>query len=137
MRETGAKVDNRKLRNRYFLFIGSIVFTIVISQFIIQYDLDQQSEDARLINVAARQRMLSQRISKLVLFINYETNERDLPEYYNLDSLRIMVKRWQDANQYLIAQNENTRKSEEIRVLLNENLPRLKQIADAAEKFLV
>jgi PAS domain S-box-containing protein len=124
------------LKVRYFFFIASIVLTIVATQFIVQYDLDQQNEDARLINVAGRQRMLSQRIAKLMLFLQYETKENTLPNYYNLDSLKNLVDRWEVADQYLVQQNKQTRKSESIDSLLLVNSPRLQKVANAAREIL-
>jgi PAS domain S-box-containing protein len=127
---------SRSLKIRYFFFIATIVLTLVASQFIVQYDLNQQSEDARLINVAGRQRMLSQRISKLILFFQYQSNDQALPGYYNLDSLKSLAIQWEKANTYLISQNQARGKSNIIKLLLEENTPRLQQILTASNRIL-
>ena len=76
-----------RLRNQNLVFIATIILTIVIGQVIIQYDLNKQNEDARLINYAGRQRMLSQRISKLTLYIYNEISVNQL-NTDRLDTLR-------------------------------------------------
>jgi PAS domain S-box-containing protein len=130
------KSVSNSLKIRYFFFIATIVLTLVATQFIVQYDLDQQSEDARLINVAGRQRMLSQRISKLILFFQYQGKDKTLPGYYNLDSLKRLTNQWEKANNYLISQNSERGKSAAIKFLLDENKPRLKQILEASHQVL-
>jgi PAS domain S-box-containing protein len=131
------KSVSSSLKVRYFFFIATIVLTLVATQFIVQYDLDQQSEDARLINVAGRQRMLSQRISKLILFFQYQTNDKTLPGYYNLDSLKSLANQWEKANHYLISQNAERGKSAAIELLLKQNTPRLEQILAASQNVLL
>jgi PAS domain S-box-containing protein len=124
------------LKRRYFLFIGSIVLTIIAAQSVIQFGLNRQTEDARLINVAGRQRMLGQRIAKLVLFLNYPAGEKALPAYYSLDSLGVLVQQWEDADTYLIRQNNEVLKSDAIGLLLKQNTARLQQISQAAKQII-
>ncbi|MFT7232948.1 MAG: PAS domain S-box-containing protein [Cyclobacteriaceae bacterium] len=57
----------RKLGLFYFVALGGIALSIVISQFLIQSFISKQEDDSRVINVAGRQRMLSQKISKISL----------------------------------------------------------------------
>lgn len=78
-------------RNQYLLFISSIVVIIIANQAIIQYDLSLQNEDARLINIAGRQRMLSQRIAKRVLYIRDELQATGKCNSAGLDSLKTFV----------------------------------------------
>ncbi len=78
-------------RNQYLLFISSIVVIIIANQAIIQYDLSLQNEDARLINIAGRQRMLSQRIAKRVLYTRDELNATGKCNSAGLDSLKASI----------------------------------------------
>lgn len=56
-----------KRRNRaYFILIATIVAITVSAQLLIQYALDQQKHNAHVINLAGRQRMLSQKLVKMV-----------------------------------------------------------------------
>lgn len=81
-------------RNRYFLFITTVAATIIFNQLVIQYDLNLQNEDARLINVAGRQRMLGQRIAKLVNDIEASLRE-GVPVNAIVDTLRTAVNQFE------------------------------------------
>lgn len=63
----------KSLRNRLaflFLIAGSILTVTIISvNYRIEKSLDQESDISSLINIAGRQRMLSQRVTKLALMI--------------------------------------------------------------------
>ncbi|HTH57207.1 MAG TPA: PAS domain S-box protein [Cyclobacteriaceae bacterium] len=127
------KNSTGSLKFRYTLFIISVVVTIAASMTIILYSLDQQNEDANLINVAGRQRMLSQRISKLTLFLYYAEENEALRKTYRFDSLRMHVANWKKMHYYLIDQNNEQRNSLAIARLLNENTPRLEKICNVCE----
>ena len=66
------KPQFRRLGKLYFIALGCIALSIVVSQLLIQTSIQSQQDDARVINVAGRQRMLSQKISKLALKIKQE-----------------------------------------------------------------
>jgi diguanylate cyclase (GGDEF)-like protein len=57
------------LRNRYVLALSLIAILIIISQIVIQLTIVQSDDYGRVINIAGRQRMLSQKITKLALQI--------------------------------------------------------------------
>ena len=54
----------------YFIAIGIIGLLVLISQVFIQRALTNNEYDANIMNIAGRQRMLSQKISKNILFLN-------------------------------------------------------------------
>ncbi len=56
----------------YLIALGLIALSIVISQLLIQTSINRQQEDAHVVNVAGRQRMLSQKISKAALMIRMD-----------------------------------------------------------------
>lgn len=58
-----------KFRKLYILALVLIAVTIVISQILIQKHLDSQLNDSKIVNIAGRQRMLSQRLIKNVLLL--------------------------------------------------------------------
>ncbi|MEM9896052.1 MAG: type IV pili methyl-accepting chemotaxis transducer N-terminal domain-containing protein, partial [Bacteroidota bacterium] len=62
----------KRLELLYLTALGCIALSIIISQFLIQTSIEDQQDDARVINVAGRQRMLSQKISKLSLELRQE-----------------------------------------------------------------
>lgn len=59
-----------RLRRLYVLALGAIALAILSGQLLIQDHLRKQTDDSRVVNVAGRQRMLSQRITKQVLLLN-------------------------------------------------------------------
>ncbi len=81
-----------KLRNRaYSILIVTIIILILSSQIVVQYALNQINDDAHLINMAGRQRMLSQKIVKLVC-------QEDTVYYYELKKA---LQEWHVAHQGL------------------------------------
>ena len=52
------KTRFRRLGLFYIAALGGIALSIVISQLLIQTSINSQQDDARVINVAGRQRML-------------------------------------------------------------------------------
>ncbi|MCI5082881.1 MAG: response regulator [Saprospiraceae bacterium] len=59
-----------KYKYTYWVFILVVILATVSTQLVIHYAIDLQKQDAKVINVAGRQRMLSQNISKTALKIN-------------------------------------------------------------------
>ena len=79
-------IDNytfRKLRRLYLIALSAIALSVIVSQIIIRNYLDDLQNDSTLINVAGRQRMLSQKITKEILLISYE---KDHPQKAKLIS---------------------------------------------------
>lgn len=57
----------------YIIVVSTLIVLIVSNQLLIQKILDEKKDDATVINLAGRQRMLSQKIAKNVfLSINKE-----------------------------------------------------------------
>ncbi len=64
-----------QLRRAYLLALSLIGLTILAEHLIVEAFLSDQAKDANIINVAGRQRMLSQRIAKFSLLPNSHENE--------------------------------------------------------------
>lgn len=58
------------LRMLYVVALSTIALVIMINQLLVQGYLNKQVHDSRVINVAGRQRMLSQKLSKIVLSLS-------------------------------------------------------------------
>ena len=67
-----------KLGLFYILALSTIALSIIISQIVVQGFIRKQQDDSRTINVAGRQRMLSQKISKLALRVGQTENKENL-----------------------------------------------------------
>jgi signal transduction histidine kinase/DNA-binding response OmpR family regulator len=64
-----ARKQTRSLTRRYILALSSIAVLTIVGQFVVHLYLQQQASDANVVNIAGRQRMLSQRLSKAALMI--------------------------------------------------------------------
>lgn len=72
-----------KLRKLYiFAFLG-IAASILISEILVQNFLNKQINDSRVINLAGRQRMLSQKLAKEILLLRYDTTQKCRVERVN------------------------------------------------------
>ncbi|MFY0598461.1 MAG: type IV pili methyl-accepting chemotaxis transducer N-terminal domain-containing protein [Cyclobacteriaceae bacterium] len=67
----------RRLGLFYLIALGCIALSIVVSQLLIQTSIGDQQDDAHVINVAGRQRMLSQKITKSSLRVVYDRDSQD------------------------------------------------------------
>jgi PAS domain S-box-containing protein len=130
------KTTRRSLKRRYIFFIGSVIATIIVSQAIVQYALQRQNEDAQLINEAGRQRMLSQRISKLILYLNDDLAKTDTIMVTRLDTLATLINVWQSMHKRLLLQNERHDKSKAIDSLLSYNTTHVAGIVSAVQNIL-
>lgn len=97
-----AKIRFKRLGLFYLLALGCIAFSIFISQVLIQTSINNQQDDARAINVAGRQRMLSQKISKVALKI--QSSEEIIKE--DLEELGFALNLWTRSHEGL--QNGDT-----------------------------
>lgn len=67
----------KKLRRMYLFALLTIAITVLLSQFLIQFNLKSQLSDSRIINTSGKQRMLSQKLTKDILILNFtpDTNK--------------------------------------------------------------
>lgn len=127
---------SRSLLSRYLAFVLSLAAIILAVRFFVEQSLDQQNEDAKLINVAGRQRMLSQRISKLSLFLYYGSQKKELGHNYSIDSLKKYADKWKTVHLQLMEQNRQGRNSKRIDSLLRANTPRVELMHRAAQRIV-
>jgi PAS domain S-box-containing protein len=81
-----------KLRIRYLIALMAIAVAIISSELLVKNFLGKQLFDSRIVNVAGRQRMLSQKISKEVLLIFSETDAAKLEVHLN--NMRSSLELW-------------------------------------------
>lgn len=73
-KESVDKITFQKLRRLYIFALLTIAITVVLSQLLIQYNLKRQLSDSRIINISGKQRMLSQKLTKEILILNFVTD---------------------------------------------------------------
>lgn len=88
----------------YLIALSCIALSIIVSQFFIQSYIDKQQDDSRIVNVAGRQRMLSQKISKIVLQVKGQHDPERLKR--NLSDLEATLDLWVDSHLGLLSGNK-------------------------------
>ncbi|MFB9054339.1 type IV pili methyl-accepting chemotaxis transducer N-terminal domain-containing protein [Formosa undariae] len=89
-----------RLRRLYIFALGAIACSVIISQIIVRNFLIDQQDDSSVINVAGRQRMLSQKLNKEVLLIAHAT---DFSERLVLkDTLKKTLAQWKISHTALL-----------------------------------
>ena len=113
-----------RLTVRYIIALSTIALLALLGQSVIQATLQQQSSDALVINIAGRQRMLSQRLSKAALTLEVFPDLQSRQQ--NADELRSVVTLWQQSQESL--QHGNTSLG-----LPGNNSPTIQQLFRAIE----
>ncbi|MEH6472649.1 MAG: type IV pili methyl-accepting chemotaxis transducer N-terminal domain-containing protein, partial [Halopseudomonas sp.] len=72
------RLNGSQLRLRYIIALTLIAVLTISSQIIIQLSFESQGYDSRVVNIAGRQRMLSQKIAKASSVINNAENPDQL-----------------------------------------------------------
>jgi len=97
---SASKLSARQLRQRYFLALSLIAVLVIISQVMSQWLIASQFSNASIINIAGRQRMLSQEITKLTSYI-LEASSTDAASRHR-KKLEERVRLWQRSHVGLI-----------------------------------
>tara|TARA_R110001583_G_scaffold103371_3_gene250580 strand:+ start:433 stop:2256 length:1824 start_codon:yes stop_codon:yes gene_type:complete len=96
MGNNGNSLDQRtfdKLSRLYIIALSTIALSVIISQVLIRTHLKSQQSDSTVINVAGRQRMLSQKLTKEIVSLS---TEEDLDERMLLkDHIKNTLSLWQ------------------------------------------
>jgi PAS domain S-box-containing protein len=89
----------------YAMALGGIAAIIVVSQIFVQQYIRRQESDSRVINVAGRQRMLSQKISKLTLQIGATADT--VSRNRLAQELQSALETWQASHERLLHGNQD------------------------------
>jgi len=136
--EAADKITFKNLRRLYFFALLTIAVTIILSQILVQYNLKQQLSDSKIINVSGKQRMLSQKIVKEVLILNFVT---DTVSSKQISHLKNVLSSWK-ANQNALENGNDSlyfpkEKSETLRNLYLQIKPNFINIVTATDLFLL
>jgi two-component system sensor histidine kinase DegS len=136
--EAADKITFKNLRRLYFFALLTIAITIILSQVLVQYNLNQQLSDSKIINISGRQRMLSQKIVKEVLILHYVSDNASSKQIAHLKEVLSLWKTNQNAlengNDSLAFPKEKT---ETLTKLYLEVNPNFSTIAETANLFLL
>ncbi|AWG21891.1 histidine kinase [Flavobacterium faecale] len=136
--ETAKNFNFKKLKQRYIFALVTIAITVLLSQLVVQYNINTQLDDSRLINISGRQRMLSQKLVKEILILNTFTNPvKTAEQIQTIDSTISLWTTTQNALQFgdkkLNFPKEHSPKLTE----LYQNIsPNLQQIIQTSEQIV-
>ncbi|UUO04441.1 response regulator [Blastopirellula sp. J2-11] len=90
--------STRRLTMLYIAALSIVALLSISGQVLVQQSIDRQQGDSTLVNIAGRQRMLSQRIAKSALVL------RDQPDNQSeaLQQLRESLDLWKESHQQLL-----------------------------------
>lgn len=75
-----AVISFKSLRRLYIFALLTIAVTVLLSQLLIQHNLNSQLSDSKIINISGKQRMLSQKLTKEILILNFITQKEKSKE---------------------------------------------------------
>ncbi len=135
-KEASKNLNFKKLKQMYIFALMTIAITVLLSQLLIQYNINSQLNDSRLINISGKQRMLSQKLVKEVLILDAAPNKKK----ENLKNLSETLGLWKFTHYAL--ENGNTHlsfpkeKSETMVQLFVAIKPSFDAIVKASSQFL-
>ena len=136
--ETADKITFKNLRRLYFFALLTIAVTIIVSQVLVQYNLNQQLSDSKIINISGKQRMLSQKIVKEVLILHYVA---DTVSSKQISHLKNVLSLWKNTQNSLENGNDSLafpkEKSETLAKLYIEIKPNFSKIAETTDLLLL
>jgi signal transduction histidine kinase len=108
MTKNGNSLDQRtfdRLSRLYIIALSTIALSVILSQVLIRNHLNDQQSDSSVINVAGRQRMLSQKLTKEIVSLSTEnTPEQRL---YLKEKIKQTLKVWELSHFALQNGNDN------------------------------
>jgi PAS domain S-box-containing protein len=86
----------KRLQNTYIIALSLIALLSIGSQYLVRTNIESQTADSRVINVAGRQRMLSQKLTKTALIlVNHRDSLADRAQYLKrLKELKETLDLW-------------------------------------------
>ena len=128
----------KNLRRLYLFALLTIAVTVVLSQLLIQYNLHSQLSDSRIINISVKQRMLSQKLTKEILILNFVADTSISNQ--EISRIHEIIKLWK-FNQYALENGNDSlgfpkAKNKALSDLFVAIKPNFNNIVNAATVFL-
>jgi len=127
-----------KLGRLYIIGLSAIALSVIISQFIIRNSLNDRQNDSTLINIAGKQQMLSQKLTKEVLLIQYKGTSEQKVQF--ADQLSHTLKLWQSFHDNLLNGSGSLHflddNSNEVIALFTKTTPYYEKISKATEYII-
>ena len=133
-----ADISFKNLRRLYIFALLTIAITVLLSQLLIQYNLHSQLSDSKIINISGKQRMLSQKLTKEILILNFIADAKNNKK--EIESAGEIIKLWKFNQNALEKGNDSLgfpkEKSKELSDLFVAIKPNFNNIVQAATVFL-
>lgn len=131
-------ISFKNLRRLYLFALLTIALTVLVSQFILQYNLNAQLSDSKIINTSGKQRMLSQKLTKELLILHFITDSSKINnEKQRIDSI---IGKWKFNHEALVYGNKKLGFPKEKSMLLNELYqsiqPNFEAMISASKQYL-
>ncbi len=127
-----------RIRKRYLLALAAIALTIIVAQVLIQWHLDSQLSDSRIINVAGRQRAYSQKLVKEALLLRDANTEEEKEQI--IPEIRKTLSVWKASHEGLQSGSEVLDLPKEYDAVILSHFkdiePRYSAMATAVENIL-
>jgi signal transduction histidine kinase len=120
------KIIHNRFTKLYVFALSAVAILTIAGQILVQISLNDQSTDARVINLAGRQRMLSQRICKNALLITKQINTHQRENQINelKDALSLWAKvQIQLQSTYIVSLGKKTPNSKAVDSLFKQIEP--------------
>lgn len=129
----------KKLKQMYLFALITIAITVLLSQLLIQHNINSQINDSRLINISGKQRMLSQKLAKEILILNSFSDDSNEKE--NVSNIKKTLGLWKFTHLALEKGNDSLNfpetKSTHLLELFDAVKPNVDYIDNATKKYLI
>jgi PAS domain S-box-containing protein len=122
------------VKNKYNILIIFFILIIIANQIIVSVSIFEQSSNGETINIAGKQRMYSQQITKLALYLN-DVN-RSPSRIQGITNLQKAIESFKKADAYLKQKNILFNNSESINILFKKNTPYFNKIVTSYSEFI-
>jgi two-component system sensor histidine kinase DegS len=134
MQHHSDKLVARRLTLLYSAALGTIALLAILGQLLVQELISRQRNDSSVINIAGRQRMLSQKLSKAALAASYW--EGPDQRVARVEEMRTALLEWQRADAMLRGESAPQSNSPEVSALFAELEPARIAMVEACEFLL-
>lgn len=119
------------LTRRYIIALSLIALLVIAAQGLVQYSLIQQEDDSRIVNLAGRQRLLTQSLRRASLMILTAPNNS--VRYEGLSEIKSSLQEWSAAHKFLLGGGGQLHGNpENVTLLMNQLEPHRRAMEESA-----
>jgi len=127
-----------KLRRLYIIALSAIALSVILSQILIHVYLNDQQDDSRVVNLAGRQRMLSQKLTKEILLLSSADEPDDRKQL--LENIKKTQSQWKLSHEALQSGSDSLglpgSNSEVIEAMFTQIKPYYENMLEASNRLI-